>query len=123
MAEQEDTEQGDEELEPKYPKIACKSCDPTLGARLYLIGRLEHPEDFWRARSYWRHLQEMHTLPCAWVAAHIPAYLRLQLPPDEDERTLLHIGECKECHTALLGLIAYIRQNQQLFTELVAPVE
>mgnify|MGYP001568001753 FL=1 len=93
---------GDDELEEKFPKIVCPRCDPALGARLFLVNRVETPESFWLPESYWRHLQEFHSPPCSRVVAVMEDYLGLRLDLETEERTLLHLAECKGCHEALL---------------------
>ena len=96
----------------EFPFVACPFCDPALGARLLMVRRREHPESFWLPQSYWRHIQEVHSLPCGRVGGdtdRLEAYIALKLDPEDEERFLLHLGECSGCHGALLNYLGIRR--------------
>lgn len=97
--------EGSEEAAQRLPAVACPWCDPVLGRRFILVDRVRNPESFWLPQSYWRHLNTLHPWACDRVVSFIPAYVALALEPEEDERALIHFGNCKECHVRLLAFL------------------
>lgn len=92
----------------EFPRIECCTYLEAGGSPQFfkLVDPYEHPEGFWREDSYWRHVHEAHWLGCVSVRGRLEEYLRGALPLRPDLRIMLHLGDCKDCHRRVLGMVS-----------------